>query len=94
MARHSIKSFNVSINAAGDAVDVEIITELKKPYRFNLRPDVHYPTVQDIDGKLNAALSHCIAHYQKADFNIFPERSYVSIDVKNFINTRFTGDQV
>jgi hypothetical protein len=94
MARHSIKSFNVSTNASGDAVDVEIITELKKPYRFNLRPDVHYPTVQDIDEKLNVALSHCVAHYQKADFNILPERSYISINVKNFIDTRFTGDQV
>lgn len=94
MARHSIKSFNVSINASGDAVDVEIVTELKKPYRFNLRSDVHYPTVQDIELKLNTALGHCVAHHQKADFSIFSERSYVSINVTDFIDTRFTGDAV
>ena len=94
MARHSVKSFNVSVNASGDAVDVDIVTELKKPYRFVLRPDVHYPTAQDIEAKLNAALSHCVTHHQKADFNIFSERSYISINVEGFIDTRFTGDSV
>ena len=48
MARHLIKSFNVSIDTSGDAVDVEIVTELNKPYKFNLRSDVHYLTAQDI----------------------------------------------
>ena len=94
MARHSIKSFNVSIDTAGDAVDVEIVTELQKPYKFNLRPDAHYPTAQDIERKLNAALSHCVSHHQRADFNVFAARSYVSIKVKDFIDTRFTGDKV
>jgi hypothetical protein len=94
MARHLIKSFTVSINASGDAVDVEVVTELKKSYKFNLRPDVHYPTAQDIEAKLNAALGHCVAHHQKADFSIFSERSYVSINVKDFIDTRFTGDKI
>lgn len=94
MARHSIKSFNVSINASGDAVDVEITTEIKKVYRFNLRPDDNYPTVQDIDGKLNAALSHCVTRHQKADISIFADRSYIYINVKDFIDIRFTGDEV
>lgn len=94
MARHSIKSFNVSLNASGDAVDVDIVTELRKPYKFVLRPDVHYPTAQDIEDKLNTGLSHCVAHHQKANFNIFSERSYISIKVKGFIDTRFTGDSV
>lgn len=94
MARHSIISFKVSINESGHAVDVEIVTELNNPYRFMLRPDVHYPTVQYIENKLNNALNHCVINFQKADFNIYSERSYVSINVKGFIDTRFTGDQV
>lgn len=94
MARHSIKSFNVSINASGSAVDVEIVTELQKPYRFKLYPDMNYPTVEGIEEKLNAALGHCVTTYQKAEFNIFRQRSYVSINVKDFIDTRFTGESV
>lgn len=94
MARHQVKSFNVGIAPSGTSVQVEIVTELKKPYRFELMPDIHYPTVQDIETKLQAALSHCVSNYEKVDVSIFKERNYVSINVTDFINTRFTGKEV
>jgi len=94
MARHSIKSFEVSINPAKTAVYVEIETELKKPYKFNLMPDANYSSLDVIEEKLTAALQHCVDTYEKADFDIFPERNYVSIMVKDHISIRFTGVSV
>lgn len=94
MAKHQVKSFKVGIAPSGGWVDVEIETDLQKPYRFELTPDVHYPTVLDIESKLNAALSHCVSTYEKVDVSVFKERSYVSINVKGFINTRFSGKVV
>lgn len=94
MARHEVKSFNVSINPSDMWVDVEIETELKKPYKFELTPDINYPTVQDIEDKLKEALNYCVNTYEKVDVSIFEERLYVSINVKDFINTRFSGKRV
>lgn len=94
MARHQVKSFKVDIASSGKWVDVVIVTELKKPYRFELTPDEHYPTVQDIKGKLNAALAHCVNTHEKVDVSVFEERFYVSINVKDLISTRFSGKAV
>ncbi|MBH9642367.1 hypothetical protein [Burkholderia vietnamiensis] len=94
MARHKIKSFNVGITPSGDSVKVEIETELKKPYKFELTPDVNYETVQDIEEKLRAALTHCVNEYERADISVHDERFYVTINVKDFIGTRFTGKRV
>ena len=94
MARHQIKSFKVNIAPSGRSVQVEIETELKKPYRFELTPDVHYQTVQDIEQTLTSALAHCVDTYEKVDVSIFKERHYVSINVAGFINTRFSGNAV
>lgn len=94
MARHQVKSFKVGIAPSGKSVEVEIKTELKKPYKFELTSDVHYPTLQDVEEKLKAALAHCVDTYEKVDVSIFKERSYVSINVKDFINTRFSGNAV
>ncbi|VWC54006.1 hypothetical protein [Burkholderia lata] len=94
MARHQVKSFKVSIGRSGESVRVEIETEIKKPYKFELTPDVHYPTVQDVEGKLKAALTHCVDTYEKIDISVFKDRSYVSINVKDFIDTRFSGKAV
>lgn len=92
MARHNVKSFKVGIDPLGRSVQVEIETELKKPYKFELTPDVHYPTVQDVEARLKTALAHCVDTYEKADISIFKERSYVSINVKDYIDTRFSGN--
>ncbi|WP_079436984.1 hypothetical protein [Zoogloea sp. LCSB751] len=94
MARHQVKSFKVGIAPSGNSVQVEIETELKKPYKFELTPDVNYPTVQDIEKKLKEALAYCVERYEKVDVSIFEERFYVSINVKDFINTRFSGKAV
>jgi hypothetical protein len=94
LARHSIKSFSISTSTSGSSVRVKIETDLNSPYNFELFPDENYPTVQGIEQKLHAALDHCVKHYQKADFNIFPERSYITIKVKDFIDTRFTGKKL
>lgn len=94
MARHQVKSFTISISPSGKSVQVEIETELKNPYRFELTPDENYPTVQDVEEKLKAALAHCVDTYEKVDVSIFKERSYVSINVKDFTYTRFSGNSV
>lgn len=94
MARHQVKSFKVSIDRSGTVVQVEIVTELRKPYRFELTPDVHYPTVQDVESSLRAALSHCVETYEKVDVSVYKDRGYVSINVKDFISTRFSGKEV
>ena len=91
MARHQVKSFSVGIDPTNKFVEVEIETELKKPYRFHLTPDVNYPTLQDIHDKLKAALTHCTTSFEKVDVSVFDERFYVTINVTDFINTRFTG---
>jgi hypothetical protein len=78
----------------GLSVQVEIETELKKPYKFELTPDDHYPTAQDVEEKLKAALTHCVDTYEKVDVSIFNERSYVSINLNDFISTRFSGNAV
>lgn len=92
MARHEVKSFRVEISPSGTSVQVVIETELQKPYKFELTPDVNYPTVQDIEEKLKAALNHCVETYEKVDVSVFKERFYVSINVKDLINTRFSGN--
>lgn len=94
MAKHQVKSFSVHISSSGDFVNVNIDTELKKPYKFELTPDTLYPTVQHIEDLLNKALSHCINTHEKVDVSIFADRFYVSINVKGFINTRFSGKAV
>lgn len=94
MARHKVNSFKVNIAPSGDTVQVEIETELKKPYKFQLTPDEYYPTVQYIEEKLKAALTHCVDTYEKVDVSIYGARSYVSINVKDFIGTRFSGTAV
>ena len=91
MAKHKVVSYTVAVTPPGDAVRVDIETELKKPYQFELRPDVNYPTVQDIESKLSAALAHCVSTYEKVDVSVFADRNYVTINVKDHINTRFTG---
>jgi len=91
MARHQVKSFSVSIDPSNSFVEVEIETELKKPYKFHLIPDANYPSLQDIHDKLNDALTHCTTNYEKVDVSVFDERFYVNINVTDFINTRFTG---
>lgn len=92
MARHQVKSFRVGISPSGSSVQVVIETELQKPYKFELNPDSNYPTVQVIEKKLKEALNHCVETYEKAEISVFKERSYVSINVKNLIDTRFTGN--
>lgn len=94
MARHKVVAFAVDLIAEGNAVAVHIETELKNPYNFELRPDANYPTVQDIEEKVREALQHCIDTFEKVDVSIFAERSYVNINVKDHIITRFTGKRV
>jgi len=94
MASHKVKSFKVGIAPSGDSVRVEIETELNKPYKFELTSDVNYPTLQDVETKLKAALNHCLETYEKVDVSIFKDRDYVSINVKDFISTRFSGKAV
>ncbi|OZI46331.1 hypothetical protein CEK29_05525 [Bordetella genomosp. 5] len=94
MAKHQVKSYKVEIAPSGEWVGVVIETELQKPYRFQLTPDQLYPTVLDIEEKLNAALDHCISTHEKVDVSVFKERFYVSINVKGFIDTRFSGQAV
>jgi hypothetical protein len=91
MARHPVKSFRVDIDPSNKFVDVEIETDLKKPYRFHLNTDANYPTLQGIRDQLNEALTHCTTNYEKVDVSIFEDRFYVNINVTDFINTRFTG---
>lgn len=94
MARHKVISYKVQTDPTNTYVAVEIETELQKPYKFQLMPDVNYPTVAVIEQKLKEALSHCLTEYEKVDVSVFSERNYVSINVTNFINTRFTGKAV
>lgn len=94
MARHKVNSFKLKISSNGEFVQVEIETELKKPYKFQLTPDVNYPTVQDIQEKLKVALAHCVDTYEKVDVSIDLARSYVWINVKDCIGTRFSGTAV
>lgn len=94
MAKHQVKSFNVGIASSGKSVHVEIETDLKKPYKFELTPDIHYPTVQDIEEKLTEALQHCVDTYEKVEVSYFKDRFYVTIYVTDFINTRFSGKAV
>lgn len=91
MARRKVESFKVGISPSGESVEVEIVTDRKKPYKFTLKPDIHYPTVEDIEEKLSTALTHCVDTYEKVEVNVFKERDYVNINVKDFIDTRFTG---
>ena len=93
MARHQVRSFSVEIDSSNGFVNVEIVTDLKNPYKFKLRPDVHYSTLEDIKEKLDKALTHCVENFEKAEVVIFDDRSYVTINVKDFINTRFTGNK-
>lgn len=94
MSKHQVKAFKVGIAPSGESVQVEIETELEKPYRFDLWPDANYLTVQDIEERLKAALAHCVDTYKKVDISIFKERDYVTINVKDFINIRFKGKAV
>ncbi|KGX05539.1 hypothetical protein Y036_2897 [Burkholderia pseudomallei] len=79
MARHQVKSFKVGIDSPGKSVRVEIETELKKPYKFELTPDVNYPTVQDVEEKLRAALTHCVDTYEKNRCQHF-QRPLIRVD--------------
>jgi len=94
MAKHQVKSFEVGIAHSGKVVHVKIDTELNKPYKFELTPDVHYPTVQDIAENLNKALDHCVNTFEKVNISIYKERFYVDIEVKDFIGTRFSGKAI
>lgn len=94
MARHKVISFKVNISPSGDAVHVQIVTEIKKPYKFKLTPDASYPTVQIIEEKLNSALNHCVDTYEKVDVSVDKGRPFVWINVKDFIGTRFAGREI
>lgn len=94
MAKHQVKDYSVEINPSGKWVDVKITTENKKPYKFALTRDNNYLTEDVVKQKLTQALDHCHKNLEKADISIFKERSYVTINVKDFIDTRFTGKSV
>ncbi|MFD4120921.1 hypothetical protein ACFWQD_06375 [Alcaligenes faecalis] len=94
MAKHTVKSFSVTINQSQGFVRVEIHTELLKPYIFHLYPDTNYPTLQDLADQVRAALQHCVNTFTKADISIFADRRYVTISVAKFLQTRMTGVRV
>lgn len=91
MARHKVVSFEVNINSSKKWVVVHIQTELKKPYKFRLTPDVNYPTLDYIEEKLVEALTHCVETFEKVDISKGKDDPYVWINVKDFISSRFMG---
>ena len=90
MAKHHVKSFNVAIDSSSKFVDVEIETALQKPYKIKITPDVNHPNVEHIRDELNRALTHCVTNLEKVEVSLFPSRFYASINVKDYINTRFS----
>lgn len=94
MAKHTVKSFTINISPPGNSVQIQIMTDRAKSYQFELTPDINYPTTNYIMEKLNTALNHCVNNYEKVDISIFKERNYITINVKDFIDIRFSGKVV
>jgi len=77
MAKRPLKSFNVKI--AGNSVEVDIVTDRQKPYRYLISPDVNHPDVGEIARHLDAGLNEALVTYSKVEIVEFPERFYVTI---------------
>ncbi|XQW87101.1 hypothetical protein ACOYXV_10120 [Aeromonas veronii] len=69
MARKSVKKF--SIDLANNTVIVEIHTENKKPYRYQIFPDDVQGDIQGIAAHLQAGLAEAQRTYQKIEVSEF-----------------------
>lgn len=93
MARKSVKKF--SIDLANNTVIVEIHTENKKPYRYQIFPDDVQGDIQGIAAHLQAGLAEAQRTYQKIEVSEFFERRYVTIipPIKR-VENRYTADKL
>ncbi|MBV0934929.1 hypothetical protein [Marinobacterium weihaiense] len=93
MARKSVKQF--SVNVVNNTVVVEIHTENKKPYRYQIFPDDVHGDVQGIAAHLQAGLAEAQRTFQKIEVSEFFERRYVTIvtPIKR-VENRYTADKL
>ena len=77
MAKRPLESFSVQI--VGGAVEVEIVTDRQKPYRYLICADEIHRDVHEIARHLDAGLGLAKATFDKVEIVEYPERFYVTI---------------
>lgn len=93
MARKIVKKF--SVNIVDNTVVVEIHTENKKPYRYQIFPDIVQGDIQDIATHLQDGLAEAQCTHQKIEVSEFFERRYVTIvtPIKR-VENRYTANKL
>ncbi|MGC8213075.1 hypothetical protein [Ralstonia pseudosolanacearum] len=90
MAKRPLISYSVQI--VNNQVEVEIVTDRQKPYRYLICEDVNHPDANEIARHLNAGLSEAKATFSKVEIVEFPERTYVSIGLPiEYHSNRYTA---
>jgi hypothetical protein len=93
MARKIVKQFSVSV--VNNTVVVEIHTENKKPYRYQILPDDVQGDVKVIADHLKAGLAEAQQTFKKIEVSEFIERRYVTIvtPIKR-VENRYTANKL
>lgn len=79
MAKRPLVSYSVKV--IGTDVEVEIVTDRQKPYRYSIHQDVVHPDVHETARHLNAGLAEAKETYSKVDISEDPDRFYVFIEL-------------
>jgi hypothetical protein len=79
MAKRPLKSFTVQIVDHG--MEVEIVTDRQKPYRYLICKDTIHPDVREIARHLEVGLNKAKETLAKVGISEFLERNYVSIEL-------------
>ena len=90
MARRPLKSYTVQAVAGG--IEVEIITDRQKPYRYLICQDTVHPDLAEVERHLKAGLDVALYTHDKVEIVEFLERSYVTIGLPiKYHSDRYTA---
>lgn len=90
MAKRPLVSYTIKV--VGTDVEVDIVTDRQKPYRYIIHEDSNHPDAQATARHLEAGLAEAKATLSKVGIAEFLERSYVTIElpIKSHTN-RYTA---
>lgn len=79
MAIFPVKSYSVQV--IGDEVEIDIVTDRKKPHQYTISQDSNHPDAKEIARHLKTGLALAVATSDKVEIVEILERNHVSIGV-------------
>ncbi len=86
MAKHNVIDFSlerITDERGVQRLIVEIKTEIKKKFKYELTPDMRQPTIDFMENNLRNGLAFAKENFKKIDISEYLERMYVFIDLPN-----------